>query len=82
MRELGPIIPRELFFCTLICTTEGRTNSATALYADDNARAAFCSSRVTFGAAGMGRRTPDELSNAAEETIRAAQATGLRFIST
>jgi hypothetical protein len=39
-----------------------------------------CPSSVTFGAAGIWRKKPDELKSAADATINAAHATGLRFI--
>src|SRR5262249_20775982 len=60
--------------------THGRTNSATASYASDSALAACWPSRGTLGAAGIGRKKPDELTRGADATIKAAHATGFRFI--
>jgi hypothetical protein len=37
-------------------------------------------SSVTFGAAGIWRKKPVELKSAADDTIKAAHATGLRFM--
>ena len=64
----------------LIWTTEGLTNSATAAKASDSARAVFWLSAGMLGAAGIGRIKPLELTSAALDTTRAAQATTLRFM--
>jgi len=69
------------FLWTLIWTTDGLTNSATAPKASDKALAVRWLSGVTLGAAGIGRKKPVELTSAADATINAAHATGLRLIS-
>ena len=64
---------------TLIWTTDGLTNSATATNASDSAWAAFwLSAGIWCG--GHRRVRPRELTRAAVETTSAAQATALRFI--
>src|SRR5512135_746284 len=65
---------------TLIWTTDGLTNSATAMNASESARAAFWLSAGAEGAAGRRCVRPREPTSAAADTTSADHATALRFM--